>query len=167
MSHPKVVSSLVAAALVFVFCATATPSSGQPRPGSGPGPLPPQASGTTADPLILAIPRWDADRDGVLTCAEWKEYAERLFRRADKNNDGFLSREEFVTVRQLEPIFAGADLAYFDDNQDGRVSLREFVDKPNPVFARYDRNRDCEITPEEIKGIPADSTPAPAPAPSS
>jgi EF hand len=97
----------------------------------------------------------------VLTCAEWKAFAEQLFRRADKNNDGILSREEFLTLRQLEPIFADADMAYFDDNQDGRVSVREFVDKPNPVFARYDRNHDCQVTPDEIKGGPADSKQAP------
>jgi EF hand len=155
MFLPKVVSSFVAAASVFAFCATATLSWGQPRPAQG--------SGAPADPFVVAIPRWDADHDGVLTCTEWKEYAERLFRRADKNSDGFLSREEFVTVRQLEPVFANADLAYFDDNQDGRVSLREFVDKPNPVFARYDRNRDCQVTPEEINGGAADSRPAPGP----
>ena len=48
-----------------------------------------------------------------------------------------------------------ADFAYFDDNHDGRVSRDEFVRKPNPLFARYDRNGDCRITPEELKGEPS------------
>jgi len=39
-----------------------------------------------------------------------------------------------------------ADFAYFDDNHDGRVSRDEFVRKPNPLFARYDRNGDVSET---------------------
>jgi hypothetical protein len=39
-----------------------------------------------------------------------------------------------------------ADFAYFEDNHDGRVSRDEFVSKPNPLFARYDRNGDVSET---------------------
>jgi hypothetical protein len=52
----------------------------------------------------------------------------------------------------MEPVFTGADMAYFDDNNDKRISRSEFVGKPNPLFARYDANHDCRVTDEEIKG---------------
>lgn len=109
------------------------------------------------DPLVAAAARWDANHDGVLTCDEWKLYANRLFNFADKNNDGFLDAKEFQQLGKIEPTFADADIPYFDENQDKRVSRKEFVDKPNPLFSRYDTNRDCRVTAEEIKaaGRPA------------
>ena len=106
----------------------------------------------TSDPLLAGLSRWDADFDGILTCEEWKRSLEQLFTRSDKNGDGGLERSEFVTLGKYEPIFSKADLAYFDDNADGKISLREFADKPNPLFARYDRNRDCQLTADEISG---------------
>ena len=129
----------------------------QPMPGST------HESRQTPDPLLGGLSRWDMDFDGVLTCQEWKRYAEQLFRRSDKNGDGVLEREEFATLGKHEPIFAKADLAYFDDNGDGRVDLREFADKPNPVFVRYDRNRDCQLTAEEIRGGNGSGSPPSAP----
>jgi hypothetical protein len=104
------------------------------------------------DPFVAGISRWDADHDGVLTCEEWKRYADRLFTLADKNADGVLDEKEFQQIGNVEPIFAGADMAYFDDNNDKRISRSEFVDKPSPLFARYDANRDCRVTKEEISG---------------
>ena len=130
----------------------------QPMPGSTHG------SRQTADPLLAGFSRWDADFDGVLTCQEWKRYAEQLFIRSDRNGDGALDRTEFATLGKYEPIFAKADLAYFDDNLDGRVGLREFADKPNPIFARYDRNRDCQLTADEIRGGPTSGSPPSGPA---
>ena len=129
----------------------------QPAPGS------PTASRQTSDPLLAGFSRWDADFDGVLTCQEWKRYAEQLFMRSDRNGDGMLDREEFTILGKYEPIFSKADLAYFDDNLDGRISVREFAEKPNPIFARYDRNRDCQLTADEIRGGSVSGSPPSAP----
>jgi hypothetical protein len=43
-----------------------------------------------------------------------------------------------------------ADLGYFDDDRDGRLSRGEFVDKPNPLFARYDKKGTCRVTLDDI-----------------
>lgn len=99
---------------------------------------------------MLATTTWDLNRDGIFTCDEWKQYASLIFRRADRNHDGFVSAEEFATIRQADPSLASADLAYFDGNNDGRLSHAEFVDKPSPFFARYDANGDCRVTPAEF-----------------
>jgi hypothetical protein len=71
----------------------------------------------TPDPLVAAGSRWDANHDGVFTCEEWKQYASRLFTLADKDTDGFLDAKEFQQLGKVEPIFADAEIAYFDDNQ--------------------------------------------------
>jgi len=99
----------------------------------------------------------DVGRTGVFTCDEWKRYANKLFNDADKNRDGYLNAEEFESIRKADPMFRQADLAYFDDNRDGRVSRSEFVDKPNLFFAKYDRKRECRVTYDTIMDVAAES----------
>jgi EF hand domain-containing protein len=112
------------------------------------------------DPVVASAPLWDADHNGVYTCDEWKQYASRLFNLADRNRDGYVDAMEFKTIQQAAPMFKEADLAYFDDNRDGRLSRDEFVNKPNPLFARYDRNGDCKVTPQELKGTSSAAPPS-------
>src|SRR6201996_1195894 len=64
---------------------------------------------------------WDANHDGIYTCDEWKGYLDRLFTLADRNRDGNLDPSEFAIIRRVMPIFAEADFAYFDENEDGKI----------------------------------------------
>ena len=121
-------------------------------------------SGSTArrsagnDALVAWATVWgDVGRTGVFTCDEWKRYATRLFTDADKNRDGYLSAEEFQSIRKADPMFKNADLAYFDDNRDGRVSRNEFVEKPNLFFAKYDHKRECRVTYDTIMDVTAEA----------
>jgi hypothetical protein len=104
------------------------------------------------DPVVASAHLWDADHNGIYTCDEWKQYANRIFNLADRNRDGYVDGTEFKTIQQAAPMFKEAEIAYFDKNRDGRLSRDEFVNKPNPLFARYDRNGDCRVTPEELRG---------------
>ena len=114
-----------------------------------------------ADPLVLSAQVWDLDHNGIYTCDEWKQFARRIFDLADRNRDGYVDVSEFKTIQQATPVFKEAELAYFDDNRDGRISREEFVSKPNPLFARYDRNDDCKVTPAKLKGATDASQPSP------
>jgi EF-hand domain pair len=107
------------------------------------------------DPLVTSAQVWDLDHNGIYTCDEWKQFATRIFNMADRNHDGYVDASEFKTIQQAVAIFKEADLAYFDDNHDGRLSRDEFVKKPNPIFARYDKNGDCRVTPQELKDTSA------------
>lgn len=98
---------------------------------------------------------WDANGDGVFTCDEWKAYLERWFAVADRNRDGRLDRDEFATLRRPNTFFAEADFGYFDENQDGRVTRAEFAGKPSAYILQNDKNGDCRVTPEELKGAGA------------
>jgi EF hand len=101
-------------------------------------------------------PIWDYNHDGIYTCDEWKRYMDQLFTLADRNRDGFLDKSEFPTIRRAEHTLADADLDYFDDNQDGKVSRSEFVGKPSLFITQNDKNGDCRVTPDELKsGAPA------------
>jgi EF hand len=140
----------IVASAFIIFTGLTGSTLGQPKglPSAGT----PEVKPATPDPLVAAISRWDANHDGVFTCEEWSQYANRLFTIADKNADGVLDDKEFQQIGNIEPVFAGADMAYFDDNNDDRIGRSEFADKPSPFFARYDANRDCRVTAEEIKG---------------
>ncbi|WP_166296434.1 EF-hand domain-containing protein [Bradyrhizobium sp. 2S1] len=99
---------------------------------------------------------WDANRDGVYTCDEWKAYLGRLFDRADRNHDGNLTPAEFEGVRRPGSALADADFGYFDENQDGKITRSEFVGKPNEFILQNDKNGDCRVTQDELKNTGTD-----------
>jgi EF hand domain-containing protein len=104
-------------------------------------------------------PIWDANHDGVYTCDEWKKYADRLFTSADRNHDGKLDPTEFATIKKADATLADADFGYFDENQDGKITRQEFVEKPSAFILRFDRNGDCRVTPDEIRAANAPKGP--------
>jgi hypothetical protein len=104
-------------------------------------------------------PIWDTNHDGIYTCDEWKKYADRLFTSADRNHDGNLDPTEFATVQKADATLADADFGYFDENQDGKITRKEFVEKPNAFILRFDNNGDCRVTPDEIKAAAAPKGP--------
>jgi EF hand len=83
-------------------------------------PLPSPPRPEQDGPLKNGPPVWDANRDGVDTCDEWKGFADRTFSSADRNHDGKLD-PEFATVQRADATLADADFRYFDENQDGKI----------------------------------------------
>jgi hypothetical protein len=134
-------------ALTLAFASGATFAVAQNVSGNSPGDL----ASTGRDPLLESLARWDANHDGVYTCDEWKQYVNRVFNVADRNGRGYIDAKQFGAIQRADPMFADADFAYFDENKDGRVSRREFVDAPSPFFLRFDKNGDCKVTSEELK----------------
>ncbi len=104
------------------------------------------------DPLLNSgPPAWDTNHDGIFTCDEWKAFMERLFAAADKGRKGFLTPPEFESVKKADPSLAGAEFGYFDENRDGKISRKEFVEKPSVFILRFDKNGDCRVTPDELR----------------
>ena len=103
------------------------------------------------DPYLTWATVWgDRQGRGVYTCEEWKAYVGKLFDQADRNRDGSVDAKEFEAIRKADPMFKDADIGYFDDNRDGKLSRAEFVNQPNPFFARYDKKGTCQVTLDEI-----------------
>jgi Ca2+-binding EF-hand superfamily protein len=112
-----------------------------------------QRARSSDDAMLASALVWDANADGIYTCDEWKAFITKVFTDADKNRDGFLDRQEFAAVKAADPQFKEADLGYFDDNRDGKLSRAEFIDRPTRLFVKFDKNRDCKVTPEEIGAV--------------
>jgi hypothetical protein len=133
--HQRVVAMCLALVAGAGGCATQ---------GSAPG------SASQIDGVFAsAAGTWDLNRDGQVTCEEWKQYAGGLFAGADANKDGALSRQEFAAMARVDRLFAVANFEYFDGNGDGKVTSAEVVDRPNPAFRLLDKNGDCAIGRDE------------------
>jgi hypothetical protein len=67
---------------------------------------------------------------------------------------------EFTIIRRAGTDFADADFGYFDENQDGKITRSEFVNKPSEFIVQYDKNSDCRVTQDEMKGASTDQKPS-------
>lgn len=114
-----------------------------------------QSPGAMSGPEV-----WDANHDGVYTCEEWKSYLDRIFTLADRNRDGNLDQSEFATARKASAaVLPEAEFGYFDENQDNKISRKEFVGKQSEFILRYDRNGDCRVTLDEVRAATAPKGP--------
>jgi hypothetical protein len=133
------------AAMALAGCSTS------PMPSIGS--INPFGAKTIADTdraFLQAAGSWDRNHDNVVTCDEWKSYAEDLFNGADVNHDDSLDSTEWPTLVSTDRMFLSADLAYYDANHDGKVSRSEFVDKPNPAFVLMDKAGSCKLDGAQI-----------------
>ncbi len=93
----------------------------------------------------------DNNRDGRITCGDDDLYKDQLFQRADVNRDGVLSPLEYSDVAFREKRY---QLFEFDlvDNNDNKIIEKAELDKVPVNRLEYrDYNRDCVVSPEELK----------------
>jgi EF hand domain-containing protein len=117
--------------------------------GCGGSPSPLDSASAADRAFVVAETTWDLNRDGNVTCSEWKQYAAGLFKDADRDRDGSLSRQEYEAMSRQDRLFATIAFAYFDADGNARITLPELADKPNPAFALLDKNDDCVISSNE------------------
>jgi Ca2+-binding EF-hand superfamily protein len=123
--------------------------------------------------FIRAAATWDLNHDGNVTCDEWKQYAASVFKDADTNRDGKLTREEFDKLGKIDRLFLIADFTYYDEDKKGFVSLADLTNKPNPAFQQLDTEHTCVIKTYQLRAaisgdIPGSDPGSPtAPKPSS
>jgi EF hand len=99
--------------------------------------------------FIGAAQTWDLDKNSVVSCDEWKQYATTSLRESDGNGDGALDSAEFAVMAKSDRLFATADSKYYDGNSDGRVTAEELTGKQNRAFNLLDKNGDCQIDRNE------------------
>ena len=118
--------------------------------------------------FIGAAQTWDLDKNSVVSCDEWKQYAATAMREADGNGDGALTPDEFNVMAKQDRLFSIADAKYYDSNSDGKVTADELTGKQNRAFNLLDKNGDCLIDRNETVQVihvdkKKDTSPAPSP----
>ncbi len=99
----------------------------------------------------------DANKDGVVSRAEFTQRRASEFARFDRNQDGVIAVDDAPRFAARRPIGWSMDstIAAFDRDGDGKVSASEFNTGPTPVFDRVDTNRDDHLTRTEIAAAQA------------
>jgi hypothetical protein len=146
------VTRKTAAVLALTVCAAlGLPARGQQQP-QRPG-APPQIEPDTkslrpppghrmADADVFKL--LDANGDGTISAAEWRERKMALFYLLDADNDIYLERREVPGMSQ--EAFTAADL-----DHDGRLSGFEFNQATFTQFETADLERDGAVTFEQFE----------------
>jgi Ca2+-binding EF-hand superfamily protein len=124
------------------------------------------------------LERADTNNDGNISRAEFdaagraaeslKEQSRgqrrtAMFARFDTNSDGVISAAEIAAMRAARPERGGPQAGMPaaggrgglgpDTNNDQKVSLAEWLARPDPLFDRGDANKDGRVTREEAAAI--------------
>lgn len=100
--------------------------------------------------------RADANRDGLITLAEFKSARTRQFDRFDRNGDGSISEADAGRIAQFRPEIGqrlNILIQTADANHDRRVTKAEFAASPAPLFERADANRDGVVDKGELETL--------------
>ena len=109
--------------------------------------------------IVLAVIFKAADRnnDGQVSRAELVNYRSTQWARIDRNGDGYFSRQDLPGLAQGRwdgEKIVGLRQVY-DRNNDGRISRTEFVDGPSPAFDAADTNDDGVVNAAEMRSLAA------------
>jgi hypothetical protein len=105
--------------------------------------------------FLSAAGSWDTNRDGVVTCEEWKQYAAELYNGADGNGDGVVDRTEYVKIVNTDRMFQTVEFGYYDTDKDGKLTRAEFIERPNRAFVLLDKNNECKLAASQVAGARA------------
>lgn len=103
--------------------------------------------------FLSASSTWDLNKDGTVTCDEWKQYATEIFKEADADRDGSLTVQEWAAMTRSDKLFVTASHDYYDTNNDGKVTLEELTGRKNRAFELLDKNNDCQLGHDEKANV--------------
>jgi Ca2+-binding EF-hand superfamily protein len=99
----------------------------------------------------------DANQDGVVTREEYHQARMEMFEKLDRNDDGFVDQEDAPKFRRRSGGGGGERMdalkQELDKDGDGRISREEFAQGPMLVFEKADSNQDGKLDSAEIEAF--------------
>lgn len=100
-----------------------------------------------------ALANADADNDGQITRQEYIDARAAQFAKLDRNSDGFIddadSRDD-AERSQRSKRMAAAIRGRLDANDDGKIDKQEFVSAPTMLFDRFDSDKNGVLDAKEL-----------------
>ncbi len=93
-----------------------------------------------------AFDKADKDKDGYISKEEFQAAVNSKFKEYDKNNDGYIDEKEFNVKASPE---AAKEFKSMDKNNDTMVNVQEFYAAALQHREAFDFNRDGKISKEE------------------
>ena len=121
------------------------------------------ASGVFAKSAEDKIEKMDTNNDGLISRAEHRECAQRMFVKLDADNDGAVTGTELATEKETphndmkrddmgrHQQFGEDKFKMLDMDKDGRVTLAEVTSGCETMFEKMDANGDGALSKEEIE----------------
>ena len=81
-----------------------------------------------------------------------KPTPQQIFKKKDKDHDGFLTQNEFISKRCKDPAKAAQRFAKKDTNGDGKLSLKEFLAKGNAANVKGAKAKGAKAKGGKAKG---------------
>jgi len=102
-------------------------------------------------------PAVDPNQDGVVTREEFVSLRNTRAFQGDTNGDGLLSKEEFTPMipSRVPSFMRGRVFSQFDTSGDGFVDLAELDAGPARAFDQADKNGDETISGDEVADFQA------------
>jgi hypothetical protein len=113
------------------------------------------------DSVVDTAAEWGGE-GGLYTCQQWRAYVTRMYRIGDPKRRGYIDAAGFELIRKASPVFENASFDYFDVENKGRVSQKDFIEFESPFFARFDRNHSCHVTMNDVRAASGAKAEAPS-----
>jgi Ca2+-binding EF-hand superfamily protein len=103
----------------------------------------------------LMFQRADKDNSGTVTLEEFAAMSPLSFTDADADGDGNINADELAAQLEREMLRRRAErmIERFDADNDGQVSLAELENRRNQMFARMDIDGSGAIEQDELRGM--------------
>jgi len=121
------------------------------RPTHGPH-VPIRADLMERSSSLVALGRFDTNRDGIIHREEVEGVLKGDFEAADVNKNAWLDAKELAAENDRRWKAAGpAASPVIDWNQDGQVDNQEFGATPRSLFAQFDRDENGVLDKDELE----------------
>ncbi|MFP3942477.1 MAG: EF-hand domain-containing protein [Alphaproteobacteria bacterium] len=107
---------------------------------------------TRVEAIGYDVEQIDKDRNQFVTEEEYSEWRQSLFENLDADQNEELSVLEYIVLNptRLEPKLLQARFEKLDEDDDGKVTKEQYLQKTQNVFQEIDQDNDGKVSNDEL-----------------